>query len=224
MPASQQRRDRRRPTGTSERRHPSRARFGLVLVSALAIAAGTAQTIAALRGAADDSRQAQTVVARLEAQIHRQTALRWQVAGTDILDAGSTRSLRTANEEVATLLETIDRLERASFGLRGMALAALAYQASLDEQLAVLDEAPIRAAELERTSVAPALESFRRSRDAASAALDQAARSSGMAADLGTLTSLMSAAILTSLLFRKWERSRRRSAFVDGEQRGVRAT
>jgi diguanylate cyclase (GGDEF)-like protein/PAS domain S-box-containing protein len=221
MPTSHRRKVQHRATRSRPGR-ASRARFGLVLVSAVVIAAGTAQTIAALRGGADESRQAQTVVARLEGQIHRQTAIRWQAVGSGALDGELTGSLRATNEEVASLLETIDRIERASFGLRALTLAAIAYQASLEEQLAVIDDDPLRAAELERSSVAPALEGFVRARGAATTALDEGARSSGMAADLGTLTSLMSAAILTSLLFRKWERARRRHAFVDGEQTGVR--
>jgi diguanylate cyclase (GGDEF)-like protein/PAS domain S-box-containing protein len=203
-------------------RQPRRRRFGLVMVAALLVAAGTAQTIAALRGGADQSRDAATVVARLDAQVQRQTAIRWQATapGASALELG--RALRATGEEIAGLFQVLESVERASFGLRGVTLAAQGYQTALEEQIAAVGVDPTRAAQLERTRVAPAYDAFIRARDSAATRLEASAASTAMAADLGTLASLLSAAVLICLLFRKWERARRRGAFIDGEAAGVR--
>ncbi len=192
------------------------------MVSTLVIAAGAAQTIAALRGGADQSRTAATVVARLDAQVQRQAAIRWEAVapGASAVELG--RALETAREEIAGLFVLLERVERASFGLRAVTLAIHDYQVALEDQIAAVEDAPDRAARMARTRVGPTYESFVLARDSAAARLETSATSTALVADLGTLAALLSAAILISLMFRKWERTRRRGAFIDGEEAGVR--
>jgi diguanylate cyclase (GGDEF)-like protein/PAS domain S-box-containing protein len=203
-------------------RIPSRRRFGLVMVAALVIAAGTAQTIAALRGGADQSRDAATLVARLEAQVQRQASIHWQAVspGADADQLASV--LMSTGQAVTELFGTLERIERASFGLADLKRTAMTYQQALASQVDAVGGDPATAETIERTRVAPAFDAFLSARETSAERLRESAVSASQAADLGTLSALLSAAVLIGLLFRKWERSHRRRAFIDGEAAGQR--
>ena len=200
---------------------PTGGRFWLVLVAAVLVAAGASQTIGALRGGADQSRQAATSVAMLDAGINRQAALRWQALREASDRAGIAGAIAEAGADIEQTLTALARVERASFGLRDLASGVVAYNRALEDQIRTLAVDPTRAAELGRTTVDPAFRSFRSARDTAAGQLAASAETSGRAADLGTLFALMSGAILVSLVFRKWERVRRRSAWEAGARTGV---
>jgi diguanylate cyclase (GGDEF)-like protein/PAS domain S-box-containing protein len=183
----------------------------------------TAQTIATLRGAADASHRAGALVANLESTVHEQAALELGAIARGGLAPGDEREVQAARNRAGEILAALALGDRSSFGLTTFRAALDAYRSALDGQLAALgaDDLP-RAAAIEAEEVAPARDTFRRAREASEARLEAAALYSATAADLGTLTSLLSAAILVSLLFRRWERVRRRSAFLFGEQHGLR--
>ena len=202
----------------------ARGRFGLVVVAAVLVAGGASQTIAALRGGADQSRQAATAVALLESGINRQAALRWESAGRATLDPSLAAALDAARADIQVVLTGLARVERASFGLRELTEGAASYERALDGQLRTIAGDPERAARIGRTEVEPAFRAFRQARDEAGVRLAAAAETAGTAADLGTLFALMSAAILVSLLFRKWERTHRRAAWAEGARTGVEAS
>jgi diguanylate cyclase (GGDEF)-like protein/PAS domain S-box-containing protein len=175
--------------------------FAAVLLTAVGLALVTAYTISTLRGAADASRRAESLVANLAATVHEQSALEFQAlaAGDLIPDHG--RELQDARNRAGAILEAL----------------------ALDEQLAALGDGDVEtAAAIEASNVQPARETFRRVRQATETQLADAAADSALSADIGTLSALLSAAILVSLLFRRWDRTRRRNAFLNGQQLGLR--
>lgn len=187
------------------------------------LALACALTIATLRSGADESHRASTLVANLEATVHEQSSLELRAVAAGELSAADAEALRTSRERTAEIIEALAVGERASFGLTSLRAALDQYRATLDEQVSALAAGDFeRAAAHESASVAPAREQFQRIRLATQARLDTAATDSATAADIGTLSALLSAAILVSLLFRRWERQRRKSAFLVGEQHGLR--
>jgi diguanylate cyclase (GGDEF)-like protein/PAS domain S-box-containing protein len=197
--------------------------FAAVLVGAVFLALTAALTIATLRSAADSSRRAETLVAHLESTVHEQAALELGALARGGLTPAEVGDLQAARSRVGEILADLALDERSSFGLAGLRAALEAYRSALDEQLAALgaDDLP-GAAAIEAGSVKPARDTFRRVREATVTRLDTAATDSSTAAEVGTMTSLLSSAILASLLFRRWERARRRSAFLVGERLGLR--
>lgn len=207
---------------------PARGRqlpFAAVVVGAVFIALMTALTIATLRAGADAGRRAEALVASLESTVHEQAALELAAIARGSLSDEDVAGVQAARRRAAEILTDLALNERASFGLAALRSTLDAYRSALDEQLTALGgDEPRRAAEIEAGSVAGARDAFRRVREATAARLDAAATDSAMAADIGTMTSLVSSAILASLLFRRWERARRRSAFLIGERHGLRAS
>jgi diguanylate cyclase (GGDEF)-like protein/PAS domain S-box-containing protein len=203
-------------------RNPSRRRFGFVLLAALLIAGGTAQAIAALRSGADQSREAATLVARLEAHVQRQASIRWQAVSPGADASALDQMLESTSEAVSELFRTLETIERASFGLTEIKRTALAYQEALATQIDAVNTGGAEAGTPEQSRLVPALDAFMSAREAAAVRLEESAAGSAQAADLGTLSALLSAAVLISLLFRKWERAHRRGAFIDGEAAGKR--
>jgi diguanylate cyclase (GGDEF)-like protein/PAS domain S-box-containing protein len=196
-----------------------------VLIGSVGLALATSFTIAALRGASDASRRAEGLIARLEATVHERSALELEAVAQGGLTPEQGERLQAARNRSGAILEQLALDERSSFGLTALRMAVDAYHAALDEELSALGRgATGEAAQIAATSVAAARESFARVRDATATQLADAAGDSGLAADVGTLSALLSAAILVSLLFRRWERSRRRNAFLSGEQRGLSAS
>ena len=206
--------------------HPGRGRqvpFAAVLVGALFLALATALTIATLRAATDASRRAGTLTANLESTVYEQAALELGAVARGGLSETEAADLQAARARADELLLALGVDERSSFGLSALRAALVAYRNALDEQLSALgaDDLP-RAAVLEAQMVDPTRDAFRRVRLATESRLETSATESATAADIGTMTSLLSSAILASLLFRRWERARRRAAFLVGEQHGLR--
>ncbi len=207
-------------------RPPHRARqlpFAAVVVGALFLALATALTIATLRGGADAGLRAEALVASLESTVHEQAALELGAIARGGLSRDDAADLQAVRNRAAEILAALALNERSSFGLPALRAALDAYRSALDEQLAALGADDLtRAAAIEAGSVGPARDAFRRVRQATETRLDSAASDSAMAADIGTMTSLVSSAILACLLFRRWERTRRKSAFLVGERHGLR--
>ena len=197
--------------------------FAAVLVAAVFMAIAAAATIATLRGGADASRRAGLLLANLEATVHEQTALELRAIVADGLDTPTAAALQASRGRTVEIIEALAQDERASFGLTALRSTLDGYRAALDDQFGALAAGDLeRAAAAEANRVAPARESFQRVRQSTEARLESSAADSATAADVGTLSALLSAAILVSLLFRRWERVRRRSAFLVGEQHGLR--
>jgi diguanylate cyclase (GGDEF)-like protein/PAS domain S-box-containing protein len=187
------------------------------------VALAAAMTIAALRGAADASRRAGALVANLESTVHEQAALELGAIARGGLAPGAEREVQAARNRAGEIVAALAFDDRSSFGLATFRAALDAYRSTLDAELAALGADDLSgAAAIEAEEVVPARDTFRRAREASEVRLEAAALDSATAADVGTLTSLLSAAILVSLLFRRWERVRRRSAFLVGEQHGLR--
>jgi diguanylate cyclase (GGDEF)-like protein/PAS domain S-box-containing protein len=212
----------RNPARSPRTRGSRRLPFAAVLVGSIGIALATSFSIAALRGAADAGRRAQTLVANLEATVYERSALELEALSGEGLSPEQGERLQAARNRAGEILALLALDERASFGLPALRLALDGYQSALDEELSALGRGALgEAAALAATNVAAAREQFARIRTATEAQLADAAADSGLAADVGTLSTLLSAAILVSLLFRRWERTRRRNAFLSGEQRGL---
>ena len=206
-----------------QRRNSRQLPFAAVLLGAVFVALATAATIATLRGGADASRRAQSLVANLESTIHEAAALELGAIARDGLTPEEIAQLASANDRAEAILGQLALDERATFGLSTLRAALDAYRVALDKQLASLREGNLGVArQLEAGAVGPARDTFRRVRQASEGRLETSAADTATAADVGTMTSLLSAAILVSLLFRRWERVRRRSAFLVGEQHGLR--
>ena len=206
-----------------QKRNSRQLPFAAVLLGAVFLALATAMTIATLRGGADASRRAETLVANLESAIHEQAALELGAIARDGLTAEDTAQLRAAGERADAIITALTVDERASFGFATLRAALDAYQAALSKQLGALRAGDVAGArQLEAGAVGAARDGFRRVRQATETRLEAGASDSATAADVGTLTSLLSGAILFSLLFRRWERVRRRSAYLVGEQHGLR--
>ncbi|MCI0344270.1 MAG: GGDEF domain-containing protein, partial [Chloroflexi bacterium] len=157
--------------------------------------------------------------------VYERSALELEALAGQGLTPEQGQRLQAARNRAGEILAQLALDERASFGLPAIRLALDDYQAALDAELAALGRGALgEAAALAATKVAAAREQFGRIRTATEAQLADAATDSGLAADVGTLSALLSAAILVSLLFRRWERSRRRNAFLSGEQRGLSAS
>jgi diguanylate cyclase (GGDEF)-like protein/PAS domain S-box-containing protein len=209
------------PLGARRRRRE--LPFAVVLLGATFLALACAGTIATLRAAADASRHASTLVANLEASVHEQTALELGAVAGGGLTAAAAAALDASRQRTVDIIESLGVDERASFGLPALRIALDRYRAALDEQVSTLAAGDIDGATVhEAAAVAPAREAFQRIRLAAEARLEAAAADSATAADVGTLSALLSAAILFSLLFRRWERQQRKSAFLFGQQHGLR--
>ena len=191
----------------------------------MGLALATSFTIAALRSAADASRNAQALVAALEATVYERSALELEALAGYGLTPEQGERLQAARNRAGEILAALALDERASFGLPGIRIALDDYQSALDAELSALGRgAAGEAAAIAAGAVAAARDRFAQVRTATEAQLADAAADSGLAADVGTLSALLSAAILVSLLFRRWERSRRRNAFLSGEQRGLTAS
>ena len=212
----------RNPSRSPRARGSRRLPFAAVLVGSVGFALAASFSIAALRGAADAGRRAQALVASLEATVYERSALELEALSGNGLSPEQGDRLQAARNRAGEILERLALDERASFGLSALRLAMDGYQSALDEELSALGRGALgEAAALAATNVAAAREQFARVRTATEAQLADSAADSGLAADVGTLSALLSAAILVSLLFRRWERSRRRNAFLSGEQRGL---
>jgi len=199
--------------------------FAVVLVGAVFLAVAAASTISTMRSSADASRRAQALVANLEATVHQQAALELQAIASGSLSSEQAAQLQATRNRAGEIIDALALDERASFGLPAVRAALDGYRSALEEELAALGGGDLEmAAAIEAASVAPAREAFLRIRQATETRLGDAAQDSTVAADIGTLSALLSAAILVSLLFRRWERTRRRNAFLNGEQHGLRAS
>ena len=187
------------------------------------LALATSLTIATLRAATDASRRAGTLIANLESTVHEQAALELGAVARGGLSETESADLQAARARADEILMALALDERSSFGLAALRASLEAYRSALDEQLSALGSADLpRAAVLEAEIVDPTRDAFRRVRQTTEARLETSATDSATAADVGTMTSLLSSAILASLLFRRWERARRRNAFLIGEQHGLR--
>ena len=204
-------------------RHGRQLPFAAVLGGAVFLALVTALTIATLRAATDASHRAGTLIANLESTVHEQAALELGAVARGGLSETESAHLQAARARADEIVEALALDERSSFGLAALRASLQAYRSALDEQLSALgaDDLP-RAAVLEAEIVDPTRTAFRRVRQATDARLETSATDSATAADIGTMTSLLSSAILASLLFRRWERARRRAAFLVGERHGLR--
>ncbi len=197
--------------------------FAAVLGGAVFLALATALTIATLRAATDASRRTETLIANLESTVHEQAALELGAVARGGLSETESADLQAARARADEILMALALDERSSFGLAALRASLEAYRSALDEQLAALGAEDLpRAAVLEVEIVDPTRDAFRRVRQATETRLESSATASATAADIGTMTSLLSSAILASLLFRRWERARRRNAFLVGEQHGLR--
>jgi diguanylate cyclase (GGDEF)-like protein/PAS domain S-box-containing protein len=204
------------------RRGGRRLPFAAVLLGGVFLALATGLTIATLRAATDASHRSAALVANLEATVNGQTALELGAVALGGLGPTEVTALRASRERTGEILAALGFDERASFGLPALRAALEGFRSALDAQLRALGSGDIDdARSLDAARVAPAREGFERVRQATEARLLAAAADSAMAADVGTMTSLLSAAILVSLLFRRWERVRRRSAVLAGEKRGL---
>jgi diguanylate cyclase (GGDEF)-like protein/PAS domain S-box-containing protein len=197
--------------------------FAAVLLGAIFLALACALTIATLRAGADASRRADALLANLNATIQEQTSLELRSIVGGGASTSDAAALRVSRGRTTGILEALAVDERASFGLPALRAALDRYRAALDEDIAALAAGdPDRAATLEAATVAPARDAFQRVLQSTETGLETSATDSATAADMGTLSALLSAAILVSLLFRRWERVRRRTAFLVGEQHGLR--
>ena len=162
-----------------------------------------------------------TLIANLESTVHEQAALELGAVARGGLSETESADLQAARARADDILMALALDERSSFGLAALRASLEAFRSALDEQLSALgaDDLP-RAAVLEAEIVDPTRDGFRRVRQATESRLETSATNSATAADIGTMTSLLSSAILASLLFRRWERARRRAAFLVGEQHG----
>jgi diguanylate cyclase (GGDEF)-like protein/PAS domain S-box-containing protein len=205
------------------RRQARQLPFAAVLIGGVFLALATGLTIATLRGATDASHRTIALVANLEATIHEHAALELVAIARGALGEEEVAALRAARERSGEILADLAVEERASFGLAALRAALDGFRGAMDEQLSALGSGDLAAARaIEANRVSPARAAFDGVRAVTEARLATSAAESALAADVGTLTSLLAAAVLMSLLFRRWERLRRRSAFLVGEQRGLR--
>ena len=208
-------------TGTEPR---FRGRFGTlaILGVVLVIAIATAFVLATLRSYADERRQAEISLARLEGQANLQTALKWQAIGQQRLTAELTDQVLEARGRMAEALSQLSWTDRGGQSLARVDEALNVYQVAVNEALGLIAEGDIeKARALTQERVDPAFQALTQAIEESSANYDDSASRTNRAAEIGSVMALFSAAILIILLFRKSERSRRAADRVAGEQKGL---
>lgn len=189
-----------------------------LLVGAIFLAVATAYAIASLRAHADERREAQVILGSLHASVEAHTAAVWEAVAAEVEASDQLDALRAEVDAALDRLVLIDPGEPVMGALVG---AFGEYELATSDVIASLG-APDPGA----TSAMRAMQS---SASTLATLIDQAdrsysanAQSTSSAADIGTTTTLVSAAVLLALLFRRSERARRTAVLLAHEQRVLR--
>ena len=192
-----------------------------VAIGALLVALMATYALTSLRDYADHRRQAEVLLAQLEAQANQHGALNWQAIGEEQLSqalAGQVVEVRARMAEVLSRLSWLDRGE--VLGSANQALAG--YQAAVSDALRLLAEGDLEGAEKAmHARVTPAFEELDAFISLASGSYGEGAERANMAVTLASALTMLSAAVLIGLVFRKLERERRTAARLDGQRRAL---
>jgi diguanylate cyclase (GGDEF)-like protein/PAS domain S-box-containing protein len=200
-------------TGVRQRRVRESAL--LLIVGAVVLALATAFAITSLRGHADGRRQAQVELAVLASVIEAHAGTVW--AGIAGGDADGAR-LAQLQGRIEGRLDALTVLDVGGAELTSLIRHYAGYEVAAAQVIAA-SAAPSPS---EREALSAASTQLSTALDAADDAYGRAALATAGAADVGTVTSLVSSAVLLALFFRRSERARRIAAQLEHERRVVR--
>jgi diguanylate cyclase (GGDEF)-like protein/PAS domain S-box-containing protein len=191
-----------------------------LLVGAILLAGATAYAIASLRAHADERREAQVLLGAVHAGVEAHTAAVWEAVAAAQVEA-SAPQLDTLRANVDAALDELARVDPGEPALQGLIGAFGDYELATSDAVASLGgpnpdaTGAVRAMQASSSTLAALIDQADRSYRAS-------AQATSSAADIGTTTTLVSAAVLLALLFRRSERARRMAVLMAHEQRVLR--
>ena len=200
-----------------------RGSTGALVAGAVVLALGTTVSIGALRAHADERREAQVQLATLATVAERHTARVWQsvVDGDAVGPAPTVARLR---QEIDAALDRLATSDPAGHELLGLVRAYRDYEIATVGLLVALDGSGAAPQDAAVARLRTASGGLTDATEALQASYRAVASAATLAADAGTATMLVSAAVLLALLFRRSERARRAEAVLRREQEVLRAS
>jgi len=191
-----------------------------ILAAAVALAAATGFAIASLRAHADGRREAQIQLAGLRADVEAHSGRVWQLLAGDSSGA-SVDELDALGARITERFVALAIVDPGEPMMLALTRAYGDYQLAAGEVMTGARRGP--------RSANGALQAMRDASGTLAALIGQAdgsygaaANATGTAANLGTTTILVSAAVLLVLLFRRGERAQRTALLLAHEQRVLR--
>ena len=193
---------------------PRRLRGAVALLAAaVALAAATGFAIASLRAHADGRREAQVLLAGLRADVEAHTAGVWQGLAGDA-DGASTSDVSALAARIAGRFDALALADPGEPLLLALIRAYGSYERAAGDVM-VSSAGSVRAMREASTTLATLI-------GQTDASYRAVASATSTAADVGTTTILVSAAVLLVLLFRRAERAHRTALLLAHEQRVLR--
>ncbi len=191
-----------------------------VLATAVIVAAVSAAAIYMLRQRADDSRQAEVLLTRLEAKVNRISSLEWETIAEGVIHE---ENIQQAQSEVQETLAELDTLGQAEEELRRVQGLYQDYESALEQELNLTAAGDTdRAREFDEERVNPSFHALREAITAAAAARSRAAERANSLATIGSGAISLAAALIIGLLFWRSQAARRATEVASAEQRALR--
>ncbi|HEX2194842.1 MAG TPA: EAL domain-containing protein [Candidatus Limnocylindria bacterium] len=188
-----------------------------LLLAAIVLAGLTAYAMASLRDHADGRREAQVVLGALRADIESHGTAVWQALSAGEA-AGQASGIETTSNRVAEHFNQLATVDAGDAFLAPLARAFADYETAAADVLSAGELGPSRATRAMREAAGRLGTLI----EQADAAYRRTAEATGAAADLGTSTLLVSAAVLLVLLFRRSERVQRTALLLAHEKKVLR--
>ncbi|MBI5710792.1 MAG: hypothetical protein HZC42_10880 [Candidatus Eisenbacteria bacterium] len=200
----------------------SAPRWTVPALAALVLAAA-ATSFVLLQQQADASRQAEVLLARLEAQLRHLDALEWRMVAGRSVPAALRIEMGDARHAAADLLTRLRHTGRGGGEMASLDAAFRGYTVALDGELALIGAGRIEEARaLDESEVDPAFEQLTSDLAMIAASCEAGMRRTGFVARTGSLAAILFALVAMTLLIWRVQSAQHRAKLESTEQRMLR--
>ena len=198
---------------------PSAIAGRALLVAAFAVALTTATAIVALRRVANESRQGELLLARLDGQSNWLEALEWQAIAKGNLEPELLEEVDKSRQQIEQMLAELTRLDLDPSWLRQVLENYREYSAAVDEEFHLIEVEDLDGARaLDEERVDPASDLLHKAIAEAGAAYSENAKQMNWVADAGSASLAIMAMAAIGLLLWRFQRMHYQVALTAIEQ------
>ncbi|MDQ3938046.1 MAG: EAL domain-containing protein [Chloroflexota bacterium] len=200
-----------------------RWRLPLIALAVVFIGLVAAYGIATLRTTADERREGELLLTHIESMSNLESALQWQAISQAGLAEDLGDQVRDSRARAILLLEALSAIEPDGAAISRLEAALQSFESAVNgvlERLAARDVEAANAVASARVNAA--YQDLVRVLEQERVRHRAVADDTNDSANIGALSAAISAVVLITLLFRKFDRSQRRVAELAGEREGLR--
>lgn len=189
----------------------------------LVVAAAAAATIGILRQQAAKSHRTEVLLTRIEGHSHRLNAIEWQVISQQRVSPKIAVETQKARSEMMSTFNELQSINPQEKRLQPVFDAYSEYEAALEEELRLIAAGKLaRAKALDSERVYPWFNKFREVLANVNAAYSLEAKEKDRTAFILSTLIFLAAAMITGLLFRRFQRARQAVELMAAEQGALR--